>query len=725
MALLRRYHSFDNLDDGFFAMKSLLDSVERNQHSGIYLRSRGDSSTHDDFLVSVHPQSILSHQNESWKNVRNPLKAEKLLVTDSRRSAPSSVHRNFISRTRSLSPTRQITIRLTSEPASSVLRHFPLVNDFREAYRFYNRNFLSYDPIGSSQQKLQHFLETRQSTEKDIQWKIAESHRDLAALKKLISDTFGGNDYFDSYHSSNIDYGRSEYLPGVEQSHTGFKLDPEALLDTVERRRRHSPSYAHRHEYFAPIVRTNLESTPTTYDRSKQVLETFTKPRISDDSSLVVKITQNTSSAPDYGSSFYQKPQMPFWGHLGYLPLRPMDKYLFESPRKQTNYRHYISPIFASRYYYNDDSGLHHGDSLVPSLDLATTRSFRLRPEASYFTVDRRRHNQLVRHNLPGLYQNSRNYSAFPQRKTAVYAGHAFSPRYHYEVTRNVTRPVHYPVDHSLLTDDERMKLEKYEIHSFQPLINHYRLHKSHHYDSDNDPVQTDMNNNEELLHHHNYNRQYINVPTVSDTFRRRLARPAFSHHVRTRSLPPTYRWQSEPFVSTTTFPLTSTRAESTKPTGNLETLNKIMNELEESEDGPGLHGYNYHVFPRRQNVDVSNYNCLRHPDSYLFYRQLYKKNLSQNPQEINSLYANYLNESPSIYFSKADDYYASMPNTVFQDGRFFDHQVGMNSELLTPPTRVTKPESYLRRSASGEYARIISKQDFDPRYSFQRYSVV
>ena len=29
MSLLRRYHSFDNLDDGFFAMKNLLDSVER------------------------------------------------------------------------------------------------------------------------------------------------------------------------------------------------------------------------------------------------------------------------------------------------------------------------------------------------------------------------------------------------------------------------------------------------------------------------------------------------------------------------------------------------------------------------------------------------------------------------------------------------------------------------------------------------------------------------
>lgn len=352
--------------------------------------------------------------------MRNPLKAEKLLVTDSRRSAPTSVHRNFISRTRSLSPTRQITIRLTSEPASSVLRHFPLVNDFREAYRFCNHNFLSYDPIGSSRQKLQHLLESRQSTEKDVQRKIAESHRDLAALKKLISGTFGGSDYCDSYHSSNIGYSSSEYLPGVEQSHTDFKLDPEALLDTVERRRRLSLPHAHHHEYFAPVVSTNLESTPITYDRSKQVLETFTKPRISDDSSVVVKITQNTPGVPDYGSSFYWKPQMPFWGHLGYPPLRPMDKYLFESPRKQTNYRHYISPIFSSRYYYNDNSGLHYGDSLVPSLDLAITRSFRLRPEASYFTVDRRRNNQLVRHNLPGLYQNSRSYSVFPQRNTAV-----------------------------------------------------------------------------------------------------------------------------------------------------------------------------------------------------------------------------------------------------------------------------------------------------------------
>ena len=352
--------------------------------------------------------------------MRNPLKAEKLLVTDSRRSAHTSVQRKFVSRTRSLSPTRHIIIRLVSEPASSVLSYCPPGDDFRGSYRFYNRNFLSYDPISSSYQKVQHLLESRQSTEKDIQRKIAESHRDLAALKKLISDTFGENDHCDGYHSSNIGYGRSEYIPGAEQSGTGFKLDPEALLDTVERRRRYSLPHAHYHEYFAPVVRTKLEPTPTTYERTKQVFETFTKPRIADDSSIVVRITENTPLALDYGPNFYRKPQTPFWGQSGYLPLRPIDKYLFESPRMQTNYRQYISPTLTSRYYYNDGSGLDYSDSLVPSLDLATTRSFRLRPEASYFTVDKRRHNLLVRHNLPGLYQNSRSYSVFPQRKPAV-----------------------------------------------------------------------------------------------------------------------------------------------------------------------------------------------------------------------------------------------------------------------------------------------------------------
>ena len=235
------------------------------------------------------------------------------------------------------------------------------------------------------------------------------------------------------------------------------------------------------------------------------------------------------------------------------------------------------------------------------------------------------------------------------------------------------------------------MKLEKYEIRSFEPFINHYSR-KLRHYDYDNEPIQINLSNNEELLHH-TYNKQYVNTPTVHHTFRRRLTRPTFSHHVRTLSLPPTYRWKPEPLLSTTTFPSTSTRADSTKPSGNLETLDKIMNELEEPDDSHRLYGYNYHVFPRPQNVEESDYSYLRHPNSYLFYRQLYKKNLSSNPQEVHGHYPNYLNESPSIYFSKADDTYVPMPNTVYQDGRFFDHQLGMNREIITPPTRVTKPE--------------------------------